>query len=78
MPACPMSEMCKGMMEKPGSAFWMVIPAIVFIALGVTVVFYPKILIWLVAIALIFMGFAMLMMMNAMRRMGRRFQNRSP
>ena len=76
MPVCPMSQMCKGMMEKPRSAFWMMIPAILLILLGVAVIVYPKILIWLVAAALIFMGLAMLMMMTAMRHMGHRFQSR--
>jgi uncharacterized membrane protein HdeD (DUF308 family) len=36
---------------------------------------YPQILVWLVAIALIVMGIAMLMMVNFMRNIGKRFQN---
>jgi len=75
MATCPMAETCKGMMSKPGSRFWMIIPGVVFIILGVAIIVYPKILIWLVAIALIVMGVAMLMMVNFMRNIGKRFQN---
>jgi uncharacterized membrane protein HdeD (DUF308 family) len=75
MLTCPMAETCKGMMEKPGSGFWMIIPGVVFIILGVTIIMYPQILVWLVAIALIVMGIAMLMMVNFMRNIGKRLQN---
>jgi uncharacterized membrane protein HdeD (DUF308 family) len=63
------------MMKKPGSGFWMAIPGVAFIILGVTIIVYPQILVWLVAIALIVMGVAMLMMVNYMRNIGKRFQN---
>jgi uncharacterized membrane protein HdeD (DUF308 family) len=76
MQMCPMAETCKGMMEKPSSGFWMIIPGFVFIVLGVAIILYPQILVWLVAIALIAMGIAMLMMVNFMRGIGKRFQNR--
>ena len=75
MPMCPMAETCKGMMEKPSSRFWMIIPGLVFIVLGVAIILYPQILAWLVAIALIVMGVAMLMMVNFMRGIGKRFQS---
>ena len=74
MPMCPMAETCKGMMKKPGSRLWMMIPGILFIALGVFIILYPQILAWLIAIALIIMGIAMLMMINFMRGIGKRFQ----
>ena len=77
MPMCPMAETCKGMMEKPSSSFWMVIPGIVFIALGVLIILYPQILAWLVAIAMIVMGLAMLMMMNFLREIGKRMHKSS-
>ena len=77
MPMCPMAETCKGMMEKPSSSFWMVIPGIVFIALGVLIILYPQILAWLVAIAMIVMGLAMLMMMNFLRGIGKRMHKSS-
>lgn len=75
MQMCPMAETCKGMIEKPGSSYWMIVPAIVFIVLGVAIVVYPQILPWLVAVALIFMGVVMLMMVNFMRGIGKKFQS---
>ena len=74
MSMCPMAETCKSMMEKPGSGLWMMIPGILFIALGVFIILYPQILAWLIAIALIVIGIAMLMMINFMRGIGKRFQ----
>jgi cytochrome c biogenesis protein CcdA len=52
----------------------MMIPGILFIALGVFIILYPQILAWLIAIALIVMGIVMLMMINFMRGIGKRFQ----
>lgn len=72
MPMCPMAKTCRGMMEKPGSGFWMIIPGLVFIALGVAIILYPQILVWLVAIVLIVMGLAMLLMVNFVRSIGKR------
>ena len=76
MPMCPMAETCKGMMEKPGSGFWMVIPGVVLIALGVLIILYPQLLAWLVAIVMIVMGAAMLMMIKFMRGIGKRMHVR--
>jgi len=70
-----MAETCKGMMEKPHSGLWMIIPGIVFVILGVAIIMYPQVLVWLVAIALILMGVAMLVMVNFVRRIGKRIQN---
>ena len=75
VPTCPMAETCKGMMQKPGSGFWLFIPGFIFIVLGIAILVFPQILVWLVALALIVMGFAMLIMVNFMRHIGRRFQN---
>lgn len=72
MSMCPMAEACKGMMEKPGSGLWMMVPGILFIALGVIIILFPQILAWLIAIALVFMGIAMLVMTRFMRGMGKR------
>jgi len=74
MPMCPMAETCKGMMEKPRSGFALIVPAVLFIILGVAVIIEPRILVWLVAIALIVMGIAMLMLAKFARKIGRRFQ----
>lgn len=68
---CPMAETCRRMTDRSGSGAWMMAPGVIFIALGTLVIFYPQILAWLVAIALILMGIAMLMMTRFMRRIGR-------
>jgi uncharacterized membrane protein HdeD (DUF308 family) len=69
-----MAEACKGMMEKPGSGMWMMIPGVLFIALGVLIILYPQILAWFVAIALVVVGIAMLKMTKFMRGIGKRVQ----
>ena len=73
MPMCPMAETCKGMMEKPSSGYMIIVPGIVLIVLGVLVVIEPRILVWLVAVALVLMGIAMLMLAGFIRNVGRRF-----
>ncbi len=74
MPMCPMAETCKGMMERPFSGLALIIPGIVLIILGVSVLIEPRILLWLVAVALIVMGIAMVMLSRFMRKVGARFQ----
>lgn len=71
-----MARACKGMAEKPGTRLWMVVPGLIFVALGITIVLYPQILVWLVAVALIVMGVAMMMMANFMRSFGERVHNK--
>ena len=73
MPMCPMAEMCKGMMERPTSRFALIVPGIILIILGVTVLIEPRILAWLVAIAFIVMGIAMLVITKLVRRVGDNF-----
>lgn len=75
MSTCPMAKVCKGMTEKRGTSLLMIVPGLIFVALGIAVILYPQILVWLVAIALIVMGLAMLMMFNYMRRFGKRIHN---
>jgi len=74
MPTCPMAETCKGMMEKPGTSLWTIIPGLVFVVLGIAIIVYPQILAWLVSLALIVVGLALLAMVSFMRRMGKRVQ----
>ncbi len=76
MSTCPMAGACKGMMEKPSTSLWMIIPGLIFVALGIAIILYPQILVWLVAIALIVVGLAMLMMVNFMRSFGKRIHNK--
>ncbi len=75
MPTCPMAGMCRGMVEKPMSRFTLIIPGIILIALGVTVLIEPRILAWLAAIVLIVMGIAMLILTRFVRRVGAQFQS---
>lgn len=77
MPVCPMAETCKGIMEKPGSGFWMVVPGFLLVALGILIIFYPKLLAWLVAIVFIATGIAMLLMIRFMRGIAKRLQKPS-
>ena len=72
MPMCPMAGMCKSMMGRRGSGLMFFVPGIVLIILGVVVLIDPGILLWLVALALIFMGVAMLIVARLMRRFGAR------
>ena len=74
MSMCPMAATCKGMMDKPFSGVALIVPGIVLIALGVVVIIEPRILVWLVAAALIVMGVAMLMAAKFMRGIGKQFQ----
>lgn len=77
MSMCPMSGMCRRMMDRTGSGFWMIIPGVLFIVLGVLIMMYPQILAWFIAIMLILMGVGMLMMINFMRGSGKEIQNRT-
>ena len=70
LPTCPMAETCKGVMNKPLSGLGIWIPGIAFIALGVVIVIWPSVLAWLVAVAFILAGGAMLLMARFMRRVG--------
>ena len=74
MPTCPMAETCKGMMEKPSTSLWMIVPGLIFVVLGIAIILYPQILVWLVSLALIVVGLAMLAMVRFMRRMRKRVQ----
>jgi len=67
-PMCPMAAACKGMMDKPTSGLVLVISALIFVIIGVAVLIVPQILAWLVGIALILMGVAILVLGRFMRR----------
>ena len=74
LPTCPMAEMCQGMMDKPFSGVALVVPGLLFIALGILVVIEPRILAWIMAAAFILLGAMMLMMANFIRGIGTRFK----
>ena len=67
-----MAAACKGMMDKSMSGLVLVIPALIFVIFGVAVLIEPQILAWLVGIALILMGIAMLLFGRYMRRFSER------
>ncbi len=75
MPMCPMAETCKGMMGKPISGLVLIIPGIAFMAVGVLILIWPAILVWLIAAASILTGIVMLMMVNFMRKVSARFKS---
>jgi uncharacterized membrane protein HdeD (DUF308 family) len=75
MPMCPMAEACKGMMKKPLSSVTLILPGVVFIALGIVIVLEPRILAWLIAIAFILIGIMSFMMARFVRRIGTQFGN---
>lgn len=72
MPMCPMAKSCRAMIERPHFGLMMVIPGLVLIALGISVVVWPFILPWLVAAACVMAGGAMLLMAEFVRGMGAR------
>ena len=75
MPMCPMAETCKGMMEKPFSGLVMMIPGIVFIAMGLVIFVWPSVLPWLAAAVCILAGGLMLATANFMRGAGARLRS---
>ena len=74
MPMCPMAETCKGMMEKRFSSVMLIIPGLVFVGLGVLVIYEPRILAWIIAAVFILLGAMMVMMVSFVRKIGARFQ----
>jgi hypothetical protein len=75
MAMCPMTTMCKGMMEKPPSGYLATLAGAVLIALGILIFAEPRIAVWLVGIAFVMFGIALLVMANFLRRLGVRLRN---
>jgi uncharacterized membrane protein HdeD (DUF308 family) len=67
-----MAAMCKGMTDKPKSGLVLLIPALIFVIFGVAILIAPQILAWLVGIALILMGVAILLFGRFMRGFAKR------
>ena len=72
---CPMSAMCKGMMEKPGSRFLLMIPGAILVIVGVLILIKPTVLFWLMACTFILIGIIMLVLTNFIKKIGARFEN---
>jgi len=70
MAMCPMAKMCMGMMEKRPSGFLLMLPGVLLIVVGALIVIEPRILVWLIAAASVFMGVMLLMMAGFLRKMG--------
>lgn len=66
---CPMASMCKGMAEKPGSGYMLMVPGILFIVAGILIILEPKVLVWLIASVSILMGMMLLFFANFFRKM---------
>ena len=71
---CPMGKMCTGMMKKSSPGWFLLLPGILLILLGVLIVVEPRVLVWFIAAATILFGIMMLMMAGFIRKMhtGRR------
>jgi hypothetical protein len=74
MPMCPMAETCGRMMTRRRMGFAPIFMGAIFILLGIAIIVEPRIIVWILAAMLIFMGIMMLVMAGFMRRMGERFQ----
>jgi len=70
MAMCPMAKMCMRMMEKRPSGVLLMLPGLLLIVVGALIVIEPKILVWLIAAASVFMGVMLLMMAGFLRKMG--------
>lgn len=72
MPMCPMAEMCGAFMARPFSGMALIVPGLIFIALGVLIIIEPAVLVWLIGAFVVLMGFMMLGMAAFIRRIGSR------
>ena len=70
MEMCPMAGMCKGMMAKQHSRLVLLLPGLVLILVGVIILIEPRVLVWLIAAVVIFLGIFFLMIANFIHRMG--------
>lgn len=68
MDMCPMAPMCKGLAEKSGVGFLLMIPGFLLVLVGVLIIFEPKILVWLVASVSILIGIMMIFFANFIRK----------
>ena len=69
MTTCPMGRMCVGMMKKQHSGWFLMLPGILLIILGVLIVVEPRILVWFIAAATVLFGAMMLIMASFIHKM---------
>jgi hypothetical protein len=74
MPMCPMAATCKGMMARPLSGTFLLVPGLLFVAFGVLIAIVPAVLAWMVAALCVLMGLMMLSIGVWMRRLGARMR----
>lgn len=72
MQMCQMAGTCKVMMERPFPALVLIILAILFVALGLLLIFEPSSLFWIAAVSFVLMGAMMLIMVAFMRKLAAR------
>lgn len=74
LPMCPMAETCGGMMNRRRMGVAPLFMGAIFILLGIAIIVEPRIIVWVLAAMLIFMGIMMMLMAGFMRKMSQRFQ----
>ncbi len=73
MELCPMATMCKGMIEKPMSGFFLLIPGALLVLGGVLILLEPRLLVWLMGSTSILIGILLLLFANFLRKISARF-----
>lgn len=74
MPICPMAETCSRMMNRRRMGLVPLFMGALFILLGIAIIIEPRIIVWILAAMLIFMGIMMLVMAGFMRKMSERYR----
>lgn len=72
---CPMASICKGLAEKPPARALLMIPGLVLILVGISILLEPKVLIWLTAAVAILLGILFLMIANFIHRVSGQFRS---
>ncbi len=73
-PSCPMAAMCRGAIDKPRSAYWLLVPGTLLMVIGVAIVLEPRILVWLIGGLLALLGLGVILMAGALHRAALRMQ----
>ena len=71
---CPMATMFQESFGSPKFGYLLLIPAFLFILVGVIILIYPTVLVWLMAAAFIVLGLAMLGMAVCVKRCSARLK----
>ncbi len=71
---CPMASVMKDAGEKPTTGFLIMLPGLLFVALGVLILIQPKVLVWMMAGTSIIIGIVLIMLGNFVRSIGARMR----